>query len=34
MGRGILRNRDSTGVFLLFVPDRDTAEDPSTTPDA
>ena len=26
-GRGILRDRDSTGVFLLIVPDRDTAED-------
>ena len=26
-GRGILRNPDSTGVFLLIVPDRDTAED-------
>ena len=26
-GRGILRDPDSTGVFLLIVPDRDTAED-------
>ena len=26
-GRGILRNPNSTGTFLLIVPDRDTAED-------
>ena len=26
-GRGILRDPGSTGVFLLIVPDRDTAED-------
>ena len=26
-GRGILRDPDSTGIFLLIVPDRDTAED-------
>jgi hypothetical protein len=26
-GRGILRQIDSTGIFLLIVPDRDTAED-------
>ena len=26
-GRGILRDPTSTGVFLLIVPDRDTAED-------
>ena len=26
-GRGILRDPDSTGDFLLTVPDRDTAED-------
>jgi hypothetical protein len=26
-GRGILRDPDSTGTFLLIVPDRDTAED-------
>jgi hypothetical protein len=26
-GRGILRDPESTGVFLLIVPDRDTAED-------
>jgi hypothetical protein len=26
-GRGILRDPDSSGIFLLIVPDRDTAED-------
>ena len=26
-GRGIIRDPDSTGIFLLIVPDRDTAED-------
>ena len=25
--RGILRDPDSTGIFLLIVPDRDTADD-------
>ena len=29
-GRGILRQIDSTGIFLLIVPDRDTAEDIAT----